>query len=159
MSKLLLFPEYVEGGTYRFVFTSRLIVDLELGLKGSHSLCDGDHEWATLNGDILTILPGYAFDGCSPAIRLFGRWYGTPTPHKAVPAAGVHDALRGYLGLPCLAYTRKDTDDVFWDLLKDQGFPLGSIYHAAVAGPIGSLYIWLTASRPNLANCKSHQKP
>ncbi len=156
MTRILSELRYTSGGRYRFCLTADLAVDLGLGLNGNHVLRDGETDWAILRGDILTIFEGYAFDGCSPAWQIFGRWFGTPTPRKAVAAAAVHDCLRGYLGLDCLHYTRKDTDDVFWNMLKAEGFPMGGVYHGAVAGPIGSLYIRLTAARPNKANCKCH---
>lgn len=159
MTRVLSELRYDEGGRYRFVLTSDLVVHLNKGLRGNHVLRDGDTDWATLRGDTLTIFSGYAFDGCSPAWRVFGRWFGTPTPHNAVAAAAVHDCLRGYLGLPCLHYTRQDTDDVFWDMLKEAGFAMGDVYHGAVAGPIGSLYLRLTAARPNRATCKCHIPP
>jgi hypothetical protein len=147
---------YQYGGKYRFQLTGDLVVYLNKGWQGHHDLCDGETTWAILDDDKLTIMAGYSFDGCSPSIRMFGRWFGTPTPKKAVAASAVHDALRGYMGIKCLSYTRKDTDDVFFDMLKLSGFALGSVYHGAVAGPIGSLYSRLTSARPNNARCSCH---
>lgn len=156
MTSILSHVEYRYGGKYRFVLTQDLVVDLNKGLKGYHILRDGKTSWAILDRDQLTIFAGYAFDGCSPAWRFFGRWYGTPTPPAAVAAACVHDCLRGYLGLGCISYDRKATDDVFFDMLKTAGFKPAEIYHGAVAGPLGSLYLKLTGNRPSRANCKCH---
>lgn len=148
--------EYRYGGKYRFQLTADLVVDLNKGLRGYHILRDGATSWAILDRDKLTIFAGYAFDGCSPAWKILGKWYGTPTPRRAVAAAAVHDCLRGYLGLGCVGYTRKDTDDIFFDMLQAEGFLGSEIYHGAVAGFCGSLYIRLTAARPSKANCKCH---
>ena len=156
MTRILSELSYQSGGKYRFVLTGDLIVDLDKGLRGFHVLRDKDTTWAILDRDQLTIRAGYAFDGCSPAGKVFGRWFGTPTPRNAVAAAAVHDCLRGYLKLPCIGYTRKDTDDIFHDMLKTAGFPLGGVYHGAVAGPWGDLYMRLTGNRPSSANCKCH---
>ena len=156
MTRVLSELRYQYGGKYRFELLADLVVDIDLGLSGRHALCDGDKQWASLDGDRLTILKGYAFDGCSPAMRLFGKWHGTPTPRNAVAAAAVHDCLRGYLGLDCTDYTRAATDDVFYNMLRDAGFPLGGVYHGAVAGFLGNLYIKLTAARPKTANCDTH---
>ncbi len=153
MTRVLSTPVYQYGGKYRFKLLADLTVDIDLGLSGKHALYDGDRQWAMLDGDRLTIFKEYSFDGCSPSIRVFGRWFGTPTPKAAVVAAAVHDCLRGYLGLPCLDYTREDSDDVFYNLLRDAGFPLEGVYHGAVAGFWGSLYVKLTAARPNKARC------
>ncbi len=159
MATVIQGPKYNYGGKYRFTLTQDLVVYLNKGWRGRHVLRDDDTEWATLVDDTLTILAGYSCDGCSPAIQLFGHWFGTPTPPNAVTACFVHDVLRGYLGLPCLSYTRKDTDDVFYDILKEAGFKMGEVYHGAVAGFWGSLYIRLTSARPNHSNCKCHPKP
>lgn len=154
MTRLLSEPSYAYGGKYRFTLTSDLVVRLDRGFRGYHELCDGGKTWAILDGDKLTIMAGYAFDGCSPAVRVFGRWVGTPTPRKAV-AAAAHDCLRGYMGLPCLPYDRKTTDEVFYDMLDAEGFEGRDIYHGAVAGFWGSTFIWLTRG-PSTANCKCH---
>jgi len=156
MTRILSELRYTQGGKYRFVLTGDLVVHLNKGLRGDHIFRDGDTDWASLRGDTLTILAGYAFDGCSPAWQIFGRWFGTPTPHSAVAACAVHDCLRGYMGLLCVEYTRKDTDDIFFDMLKEAGFPVGSVYHSAVAGFWGNLYIQLTAARPQKESCKCH---
>jgi hypothetical protein len=155
MTCLLSEPSYAYGGKYRFTLTSDLVVDLSRGFRGHHELCDGGKTWAILDGDELRMMAGYAFDGCSPAMRVLGHWVGTPTPRKAVAAAAVHDCLRGYLGLPCLSYDRKTTDEVFYDMLDAEEFEGRDIYHGAVAGFWGSAFIWLTRG-PSTANCKCH---
>lgn len=156
MTSILSELSYQYGGRYRFVLTGDLVVDLNKGLRGYHILRDKETTWAILDRDQLTIFAGYAFDGCSPAFRVGGRWFGTPTPREAVAAAAVHDCLRGYLNLPCLDYTREDTDDVFHDMLKEAGFAFGDVYHGAVAGFWGDLYLKLTGNRPSEASCGCH---
>jgi hypothetical protein len=156
MTKVLSDLRYDCGGRYRFVLSGDYVVGLGLGLKGYHELVDGRTVWATLEDDKLTIMAGYAFDGCSPAWRVLGKWYGTPTPRKAVGPAAVHDCLRGYMKLACLRITRKNTDDVFWNMLKAEGFQLGDVYHGAVSGPLGDVYSYFTAARPSKASCACH---
>ena len=156
MSSELTIPFYRFGGKHRFVLVEDWKVDLQMGLRGYHELRDNDSLWAVLHDDLLTVMAGYACDGCSPAWRVFGRWYGTPTPPGAIGPAIVHDVLRGYLGLPCLKYDRKFTDDVFYNLLKRSGFEWGDVYHGAVAGFWGNVYIKMTAARPSSAVCACH---
>ncbi len=147
---------YTEGGRYRFTLDADLIVDLRLHLRGFHVLQDRGRTFAVLDDDQLTIRKGFAFDGCSPAFRIAGRWFGVPTPPSAVAAAATHDCLRGYLRLPCLCYSIGDTDDVFHSILEEQGCKLGDLYHAAVAGWPGRLYYRLTALGPSSARCRCH---
>lgn len=157
MTHLLSEVQYDQGSEYRFKLTGDLVVYLNKGLRGFHELKNNGTVWAILNNDKLTILAGYAFDGCSPAWRFLGRWYGTPTPRAVVPAAAVHDCLRQFMGVKCLGYDRKLTDDIFHDMLREAGFPATSIYHGAVAGFWGSLFIKLTRKNSD-AHCGKHPK-
>lgn len=156
MSRIQSPVDYEYGGKYRFVLRQDLVVNIKKGLQGFHILRDGKTAWAMLDCDTLTIFAGYAFDGCSPAWRIFGRWYGTPTPPCAVAAAAVHDCLRGYMRLACIGITRQDTDAIFYNMLKEAGFRASEVYHGAVAGPLGGIYLRLTGNRPSEANCKCH---
>lgn len=137
-------PETAYGGKYRFVLTADFTVDLNKGWSGYHDFRDGDRRLAILDGDKLTIFAGYAFDGCSPAFSIAGYWFGTPTPPATVGPALVHDVLRQFMGLECAPYTRKDTDDIFYDLMVANKFPLAMEYHGAVSGLAGTIFIKLT---------------
>ena len=44
----------------------------------------------SISGSRIHLEAGYEYDGCSPAIRLFGKWHGIPGLKKA---SAVHDAL------------------------------------------------------------------
>lgn len=156
MRRVLSDLRYTAGGRYRIVLDADLIVDLRLHLRGFHVLQDRGRTFAVLDDDQLTIRKGYACDGCSPAFRLAGHWYGVPTPRDAVAAAVAHDCMRGYMGLPCLHYSRKDTDAVFCGILEDEGFQLNELYHAAVAGLAGRAFHKLTGKRPASASCRCH---
>lgn len=156
MSRVLSDLCYTEGGRYRFVLTANLRVNLKLGLRGFHVLQDRGTTRATLDDDTLEIRKGYAFDGCSPAYRVFGKWVGVPTPDSAVAASAVHDCLRGFLHLPCLRYSLEDTDAVFKAVLEEEGFDHSELYHAAVAGPLGRAYHRLTSAKQSDAKCRHH---
>lgn len=157
MSLILSEVNYDYGGEYRFVLTSDLVVYLNKGIEGYHELVSDEIVRAVIKKDKLTILSGYAFDGASPAWRIFGTWYGTPTPRPVVPAAAVHDCLRQFMGLKCLGYSRKDTDDIFYSIMEEQGFLAGGIYHEAVAGIVGTLFMKLTWRKSN-CYCRNHAK-
>jgi len=142
------------GGKYRFQLIADFEIDLRKGWTGYHDFFDKDSRIAVLDGDKLTIMAGYAFDGCSPAFRIGGYWFGTPTPPATVAAALVHDCLRQFMGVKCAPFTRKDTDDIFYDILKAHKFPLADEYHGAVAGMAGTLFSKLTR-RPKTLHCRA----
>lgn len=156
MTRILSDLRYRRGGKYRFTLTADLVVDLGKGYEGYHLLENAGTVWAILNGDTLTVFAGYAFDGCSPAWRIFGIWIGTPTLHSAVAASCAHDVLRGFLHLPCVPFNRDASDDIFFDILRSQDHRWRDIYHGAVSGRIGRLYslISRTPSQPK-ASCRS----
>jgi hypothetical protein len=159
MTRLVHIPEFQRGGEIsRFVSYGDLVIHLGLGLMGYHDFWDGDDLEGILHDDLLTIYSGFPSDGCSPAFRIpfTQRWIGTFTPYAALPACYAHDFLRKYLAPPCTGLTRKMTDNVFFNLLNAEGFGLRDIYHGAVAGPAGSIYIYLTRKRTSNAGCRIH---
>jgi len=137
-------PVTVYGGKYRFVLAEDYALDLDMGWTGEHVFCDAGRTFATLNGSVMTIFAGYAFDGSSPAFKICGKWFGTPTPDSVVAAALVHDCLRQFMPLDCVPYNRKDTDDCFFNIMRANGWKATSIYHGAVAGIFGTIFIRLT---------------
>lgn len=115
-------------------------------------LLTGDTQLARWDGKTLTILPGYACDGYSPVIRFCGRWLRlTPVPRAGLWPAVLHDALRQMLPLPGCPFTRKDSDDWFYNALTAGGLQrdYAGIYHGAVAGPVGTAWLRLTRRAPN----------
>lgn len=136
-----------------------LAIDLRKGYRGQHVFCLDGIPFATLNDDLFTTLSGYRSDLCSPAVKIRGRYIGTPTTRHEVAAAFTHDAMRTALGCPCCPFDRKITDDTFYDLLLESGSRWTPIYHGAVAGIIGSFYIWLSRFRKAPAiTCQHHEK-
>lgn len=86
----------------------------------------------------MTIFPGYAWDGCTPNFSILGLFFiGTPDGHtyyatgKPITyyASLVHDAL--YQFRP-VGTTRKDADDLFYEILKKSQFQLAYVYYKAV---------------------------
>lgn len=108
----------------------------------------GERHLARWDGRIFTVLQGYACDGYSPVVRMFGRWVRlTPTPRRAgLWPSVLHDCLRQFLLTPGCPWTRQDSDAWFYDALLAGGLDRhrAGIYHGAVAGPLGSAWIALT---------------
>lgn len=148
---------WAAGEKYRAVLSQDLVVDLCKFYHGVHLFVDRGQPIAELCGDRFTLFRGYASDLCSPAIKIGKRWIGTPTSARESLAAFVHDGLRQLLyACPrCVPWTRKDTDDLFYDFMVLRGSRRASIYHGAVAGPIGSLFMRLTAA-PSTVICTRH---
>lgn len=149
---------YASQGKHCAVLTTDCAVDLRKGFKGQHEIDIGSGLSIRLADDILTIPKGYQSDLCSPAVMIWGIRLGTPSGQREALAAVVHDALRQVhnLRLPCLSHiTRKLTDDVFFDFLREAQSPWVRVYHRAVSGIAGSIFIRLT-SKPQKANCIHH---
>lgn len=107
----------------------------------------GDQRLVTWDGERLHVLAGYACDGYSPVIRLCGRWIRiTPIPPAGLWPAILHDALRQFVGVPGCPWNRRNSDDWFYDALITGGIwrHHAGLYHAAVAGPVGSAWLHLT---------------
>ena len=99
------------------------------------------NRWLEIRHCRLTILPGYAWDGCSPCVRLPGGiWIGTPdgplTPDGrpvSWRASLVHDALCQFRSeIPGL--TKDITVRFFARMLHEDGAPglMCAVYPAAV---------------------------
>jgi hypothetical protein len=136
MTKLLSSCRYERKprGKWPFVTTGDLRYNLGLGLKGSHTFCDGEKSIGRLEDDILTIYTGYASDGASPGfiIPFFGWRFGPPSPKSSAPGFFLHDFLYQFGGLPCCPWTYEQADDAFEALLIAHGFSLPRSYHSAV---------------------------
>lgn len=143
---------------YRGVLTEDCTVDLRKGLRGVHEITLPNGLIVRLDDDRLTMPKNYASDLCSPAFYFRGKWIGTPTSWREALGAFVHDVLRQLLnlGLKCIQHlTRKMTDDVFFDFLHEASSRWFRLYHRAVSGPVGSLFMLITA-RPEKGTCKCH---
>lgn len=106
---------------------------------------------------------GLASDLCSPAVKVCGQWIGTPSGPQEALAAYVHDTTRRLLMAGCVpGLTRRMTDDLFYDFLTEARSPWTRLFHHAVAGPVGSLYMALGSKEDIYCPChkydaKAHQ--
>ena len=109
---------------YRYTLTE----DVEFynaRLKGYHS----SNAFGTIINGLITIKAGYSWDGCSPKfINICGLYIGTPDfNNKTKQASLIHDFLYQYkIG------TREIADNIFYDELRLQNFPLAGLYYNAV---------------------------
>jgi hypothetical protein len=158
--RLLSVFAWAPSERHRGVMSKDCVIDIRKGYIGRHEFWSGDQLIATLANDHLTIHAGYASDLCSPAIKVCGIWFGTPTSEREALAAFAHDCLRQILmaRLKCCPWSRKDTDDIFFDLLRDQKSRFSSIYHGAVAGFLGDIFMKLTASKSDIT-CRPCKPP
>jgi len=143
---------------YRCELTADCVVDLRKGWRGVHEIQISESLTVRIDDDRLTIPRGYASDLCSPAIYVCGRWIGTPSSHREALAAVVHDVTRQLLcyRLACLPQlTRKLTDDLFFDFLAESKSRWTRIFHRAVSGPVGSIFMLLTAKNET-RKCRCH---
>jgi len=153
---LLLTPSYEQGRASRAVSTSDLWVDLQKGFKGEHAYYDTRGTYtAKLVDDELTIFAGFSWDLASPSFRVGRKWLGTPTSDREVAATQLHDFARGLLASPCCPWTRKDSDDFFYDLMELKQSRVSGLYHWFVSNKIGSLFMKLTNKGPQYV-CKHH---
>jgi hypothetical protein len=145
---------------YRAVLTCDLELNLGMGYKGYHEFCaDSGQLLGILSDDDLTIFAGYASDLCSPGFYLFGRWYGTPSKGMELEAF-LHDFARQVMDVPCCPWDRKGSDDLFYNAGKMRGHGMRiKIYHGAVAGFFGSLWIKLNKPRHEVYCRSSHNFP
>lgn len=89
--------------------------------------------------------PWKAFD--DPWLRL------TPTPKCGFGPAILHDIARQFSRVSGCPWDRQQTDDWFFNCLIAGGVPerRAGLYHHAVAGTLGDIYIALTRKTdPNL---------
>ncbi len=98
---------------------------------------DFENDWITIRSGNIVIKAGYAWDGCSPCISVFGLCYlGTPdgADHLGVPATYhaslVHDVFCQWRKE--IPVTKEVTVAVFHDLLLEVRFPLAGLYAVAV---------------------------
>ncbi len=81
---------------------------------------------------------GYAWDGCSPKINFLDITWGTPDglldtktlKPKTYFASMIHDILYQYKAFHQIS--RKESDKLFYKMLKDANFKLAGLYYAGV---------------------------
>lgn len=99
----------------------------------------------------LTVSGGYAWDGCSPKIKLFGMVFGVPEGPisdvtgypQTYDASLFHDALCQFQNHPSMPFSRDQIDRFFYDLLVRDGFEKASLYYKVVRffGPTFSRFV------------------
>jgi hypothetical protein len=97
----------------------------------------------------LRIYSGYACDGYSPVLKVFGKFVRlTPTPKCGMLPAVAHDFTRQFAGVEGCPWDRHFSDTLFFDLLVLGGSgDIASIYHGAVAGKVGDLFIAISRKK------------
>ena len=105
-----------------------------------------ENEWFKLekNGTITvkgSHKKGYAWDGCSPKFKFKDIcWLGTPDAvlnwetkkPKTYYASMVHDVFYQFSKDVKPFIKRKEVDDLFYDILKENNFRLASVYYRVV---------------------------
>lgn len=117
------------------------------------SFSDTNGTWLFIsNAGEITVASGYAWDGCSPKIKVFDLWLiGTPDgilnistgQPKTYYASLIHDALCQFQNHPSMPYSRSEIDQIFLERLQQDGFKLAKCYYWAVRA-FGSVYNWFT---------------
>ena len=112
------------------------------------------NEWLSLHNGVIEIAKGYAWDGCSPKWRIWGKvigiWDGSisaiTNKPKTYYASLVHDALYQFAkqiaeqnGIK-LKDVKTAADLTFFYVMKKHGFPLAKPYYIAVR-ILGGLFI------------------
>jgi len=135
----------IETNQWPLVLISNFEFELDRDFGGVYEFYSGSKLLGIITGSKLEILRGYAGDGYSPVISLFDCWIRlTPTPKCGFAPAVIHDFTRQFLNTPGCPWDRKQTDDWFYNCLRRGGEPRTGIFHRAVAGPLGTAYIWAT---------------
>lgn len=80
----------------------------------------------------ITVFEGYAWDGCTPKRNIFNHWVGTPDFPETILASLIHDALRQFESTEHFPFSRELQDQIFYYILRANGFRLSWIYLAGV---------------------------
>lgn len=111
---------YVKHKKYKYVLTSDFKIKLNRGWRGKYRLKANGKVRAVLNDDILTILSGYAWDGCTMA----------PDFAETMIASLLHDLLFQFGALDL--WTFSESNEIFFIQLKQEKFKLALVYYKAV---------------------------
>ena len=107
---------------------------------GSHRFYDEKAKlWLEINDNTIFVKAGYATDGCTPKINIFGWVVGTPDGpimYDGYPqtywASLVHDALVQFSKEPNMPYSKKQIDQIFYTMLKECNWKWAGLYYSAV---------------------------
>ena len=106
-------------------------------------------EWLHISeAGVITVRKNYAWDGCTPKLRIFDWFYigtpdGTMTKKTGKPktyyASLIHDALYQFIDEVEMPFTRKQMDRMFLQILSVNEYSLAHIYYGGVR-VAGGLY-------------------
>lgn len=141
--------DYISTPRYPVVLKRDVHTGLDLDSRFCFAFLSGDTLLGYQVEGELVICNGYACDGYSPVIKIFNHHIRlTPTPKCGMFPSILHDFLRQFSDVEQSPCDRFDADDYFRDALIAGGCPSSAqIYHTAVAGPVGSAYLFLTRRR------------
>jgi hypothetical protein len=110
-----------------------------------------ENAWFRLEKDGTVIVKGtnkkgYAWDGCSPKIKIKDVYFGTPEAvlnydkgkSKTYYASLIHDVFYQFSKSVKSFITRKEVDKEFYIMLKEENFRFARLYYRAVR-----LFGWL----------------
>jgi hypothetical protein len=141
------------NGSWPLVTTRDVAFNLDQYYGLPFTLRTGTKNLASYLSGQLIVHEGYACDGYSPVLSCPFKsdrsdpWLRlTPTPACGYAPAILHDITRQFLGVQGCPWDRKQTDEWFYNCLLAGGVSkrMAGIYHHAVAGSFGSLYIAAT---------------
>lgn len=146
---------YNPGTSWRFRLSEPLLVKLDWWL-GEHVFEDETgRPWLTIDGNMLKVHEGYAWDGSSPKFSVGNYWVGTPDYENSRAGSCVHDACYQFLHLPCFPLKRLEVDELFREIMASRGFKLAWIYATAVK-VFGPPFYWLgTAQGRRVGRCRT----
>ena len=109
---------------YRFRLTDDLTIFFENKTFSDHDFRDQRGILrARVRGREWTILKNYAWDGCSPKFRAFGRWWGTPDYAETIAASCWHDSAGQFRGLRCMVteLSGGEWNQTFASIIESEG--------------------------------------
>lgn len=140
------------NGTWPLTTTRDVAFTLDRYYGNPFALRTGKQVLATYLSGRLIVHAGYSSDGYSPVIKaswksLNDPWLRlTPTPKCGFAPSILHDIARQFTGIPGCPWNREQTDEWFYNCLIAGGVTnrMAGIYHHAVAGAFGDIYIAAT---------------
>ena len=119
--------------------------------KETISFGSGKGWWLMINvNGVLVVNELYAWDGCSPKVRLFGKVVGVPEGPEGFlnrpetwRGSLFHDVLCQFQSHPDMPFSREEIDLIFLKLLELDGFERAQLYYRAVR-LFGGAYTKLT---------------
>lgn len=118
---------------YRFVLTAPLTIYFPKEFFPRVKWIDQYGEiWVRTDGREWTISEGYAWDGCSPKVFAFGKFWGTPDFRSTLAASCWHDSAGQCRLDPCMRPELPGWkwNERFAEIIAAQGCPkLARVYH------------------------------